>query len=173
MTRSVLLFVLLLAGCMPEARDIALADVDLRDMEAIAQIRSQLAPQDSIAFANYIVRHHSKAANFCGQPLVGIGGKEPATIGEAVDLSIERDKAERLAMLEAKKPKHPRQLVKEEWDNLIFARDLLMDSQSRLRMEFGENATRRTDWKSLEAKMAQIDQKLVMMKPTVFGTESN
>lgn len=171
MTRPILLFFALLAGCSPEVRDIALVDVNLRDMNAVATIRSQLEPQDSIAFANYVVRHHSAAERFCGQPLIGVGGREPVTVGEAVDLSIQRDKAERLAVLEARKPKHPQQLAKEEWDNLIAARDIMMDSQSRLRMEHGDNAMRRSEWKSLKAKMMQIDQQLIAMKPTVFGSE--
>ena len=169
MNRSALLFAMLLASCMPEARDIALADVDLRDMDAVAQIRSRLEPHESVAFANYIVRHHRMAANFCGQPLVGISGQEPATIGEAVDLSILRDKAEREAALEASRPKHPRQIAKEEWDKLVTARDMFTQSQSRLRMEFGEKALRRSEWKSLEADIADIDQKLVALKPDVFG----
>lgn len=172
MARAFLLFVAFLSGCSPEVRDIALADVDLRDMNAISSIRAQLDPQDSIAFANYVVRHHRAAASFCGQPLIGVGGNEPATIGEAVDLSIERDKAERLAALEALKPKHPSQIAKDEWDTLIRTRDILMDSQSRLQMEFGENAKRRPEWTTVAAKMAEIDQKLVIMKPKVFGSES-
>ena len=110
-----------------------------------------------------------KSANFCGQPLVGANGKAPVTIGDAVDLSIIRDAAERLALAEAQKPKHPRQLIKEEWDSLISARDILMDSQSRLRIEHGEKAARHAEWKSLEVKMAAIDRKLVEMKPAVFG----
>lgn len=172
MTRAFLLFVALLAGCSPEVRDIALADIDLRDMNAVAKIRSQLDSQDSVAFANYVVRHHRAAASFCGQPLVGAGGKEPVTIGEAVDLSIERANAERLALLEAQKPKHPSQIAKEEWDNLIRTRDILLDSQTRVQMEYGKSAVRRPEWKSIETKMAEIDKKLVAMKPIVFGSEN-
>ena len=82
MTRPILLFFALLAGCSPEVRDIGLVDVNLRDMNAVATIRCQLEPQDSIAFANYVVRHHSAAERFCGQPLIGVGGREPVTVGE-------------------------------------------------------------------------------------------
>lgn len=173
MNKALLLFVALLAGCSSDARDMALAEVDLRDMVIVTEIRSRLSPQDGIAFANYIARHHSQAANFCGQPLIGIGGNEPATVGEAVDLSIERDKAERLALIEAQKPKHPRQVAKEEWDSLVIARDINVDSQSRLRMEFGDKAARSAQYKALEAKIAEIDGKLVAMKPRVFGLANN
>ena len=169
MTRAILLLVGLIAGCAPQGREIALADVNLSNMETVGKIRAQLAPQEKVAFANYVVRHHVKSANFCGQPLVGANGKAPVTIGDAVDLSIIRDAAERLALAEAQKPKHPRQLIKEEWDSLISARDILMDSQSRLRIEHGEKAARHAEWKSLEVKMAAIDRKLVEMKPAVFG----
>lgn len=172
MTRMVLLFIGLLAGCSPQARDIALADVDLRNMQTVSAIRAQLAPREQIAFANFVVRHHISSANFCGQPLVGSGGQSPATVGEAVDLAMRRDAAEQQALVEASKPKHPRQRAKEEWDNLIIARDILLDSQSRLRMEHGDKALRRSDFLSLTTKMAEIDQKLVAVKPIVFGSGS-
>lgn len=172
MNRAALLFIAALAGCSADPRNIALAEVDLRNMESVATIRSHLDPQDSIAFANYVVRHHSMSASFCGQPLVDQGGKAPETIGEAIDLAIIRDEADRRAALEAKKPKHHRQLLKEDWNNLISARDILVDSQSRLRMQYGEAATRRSEWTSLKTKMAQIDQKLIAMKPKVFGSGS-
>ncbi|MFN3619714.1 hypothetical protein [Sphingorhabdus sp.] len=172
MTRMIFLFIGLLAGCAPQARDIALTDVDLRDMEAVAAIRAQLLPHERAAFASFLVRHHISSANFCGQPLISTHGRAPETIGEAVDLAIDRDAAEAKALAEANKPKHPRHRAKEEWDNLITARDILMDSQSRLRIEHGEKALRRSEWKSLSTKMAEIDRKLVSMKEKVYGPDS-
>lgn len=169
MNRAIFLFAILLTGCTANLRDMALAEFDLRDMASVATIRSQLGPQDSIAFANFVARHHRKATNFCGQPLIDQGGKAPKTIGEAIDLAILRDEADRLAALEAQKPKHRQQVLKDEWDSLIFARDILLDSQSRLQMEYGGKATRRPQWSSLKTKIADIDQKLLAMKPKVFG----
>lgn len=173
MTRMIFLFIGLLAGCAPQARDIALADVDLRDMQAVAAIRAQLQPQERAAFANFIVRHHISAANFCGHPLINASGRAPETIGEAVDLAMVRDAAEARALAEASQPKHPRQSAKEEWDNLITARDIMMDSQSRLRIEHGEKVVSRSEWITLTKKMAEIDRKLVAMKPVVYGTDPN
>ena len=173
MTRAVFSFVVLLAGCAPQARDITLADVDLRNMQMVGAIRARLEPEEGIAFANYVVRHHARSANFCGQPLVAGNGKEPITIGEAVDLSILRDAEERQALIEAQKLKRPGQLAKENWDRLISARDIMIDSQSRLRMEHGDKAVGHPEWKLLESKMSEIDQKLVAMKPAVFGPVAN
>lgn len=172
MNRIVLPFVALLVGCAPDAREIAINDVNLRDMDAVANIRAQLKPQEQVAFANFLIRHHADSAHFCGKPLTGPGGKPPATIGEAVDYAMLRDEADRLAAIEAKKPKHQRQLAKEEWDRLIASRDILVDSQSRLRMEFGDNAERRSEWKSVATRLAAIDKQLVEMKPAVFGMAS-
>lgn len=169
MTRAIFLLIGLVAGCAPQGRDIPLADVDLRNMQTVTTIRAQLVPQERIAFANYVVRHHARSDNFCGDPLMSANGKPPATIGEAVDLSIVRDAAERQALIEANKPKHPNQLAKEEWDRLTSARDVLMDAQSRLSMEFGDKAERRPEWKSLSAEMTEINKKLVVMKPVIFG----
>lgn len=170
MTRATFIIVALLAGCTPDARDIALADVDLSNMQTVADIRAQLLPQEQVPFANYVVRHHNMSANFCGKPLVAATGKEPATIGEAVDLSIIRDAAERQALIEAKKPKTASQLARSEWRNLVSAKDMLLDSQTRLRMDFGDKAVQRPEWRSLESKITEIDKELVAMRPTVFGS---
>ena len=170
MTRAVFLFVGLLAGCAPQVRDIPLADVDLSNMETVGTIRVQLDPKDRVPFANYVVRHHATSANFCGKPLVALTGKEPTTIGEAVDLSVLREAEERQAKIEANKPKHPAQLAKERWNNLIIARDILIDSQARLRIQYGDEAMRRSEWKLVESRMAVIDKKLLAMKTGVFGS---
>lgn len=172
MTRAILLFVGLLAGCAPQGREIALADVDLRNMQTVEVIRAQLAPEERIPFANYVVRHHARSDNFCGDPLMSASGKAPVNIGEAVDLSIVRDAAERQAVIEANKPKHPNQLAMEEWDRLTSARDVLMDTQSRLSMEFGDKAERLPEWKSTSSKMAEINKKLLAMKPVIFGVSA-
>lgn len=170
MARAVLLFVCLLGGCAPAARDIALSDIDLGDMQTVRTIRNQLEPKDGIAFANYVIRHRAKSANYCGQPLLGADGKAPVTVGEAVDLAARRDAAERWALMDSQIPKSPRRLAKEKWDSLTRDRDMTIDAQTRLRMEYGDRAMRRPEWKPLEIKIAEIDRKLIAMKPTVFGS---
>lgn len=172
MARTIFLFVGLLAGCAPETRDIALADIDLKDMQTVQTIRADLQPQEGIAFANYVARHHIASAEFCGQPLLRSDGKAPTTIGEAIDLAMLRDAAEHRASMEAKRPKHPRKLAREEWDKLILERDIVIDAQTRLRAEFGVGIEQRRDWKSLESRMTAVNKRLVALKPSVFGSDS-
>ncbi len=43
MTRAVFLFVVLLAGCAPQARDITLANVDLRNMQIVGPMSAWIA----------------------------------------------------------------------------------------------------------------------------------
>lgn len=171
MSRAILLFVVLLGGCAPGGRDIALSDINLSDMQTVRQIRDQLAPQDGIAFANYILRHHAKSASYCGKPLLDADGKEPATVGDAIDLAVRRDAMEQAALLASQAPKHPLQFAREEWDMLQRDRDIVIDTQTRLRSEFGDGASRHPEWASLEIRSAEIDRKLVAMQPTVFGAE--
>lgn len=172
MARAFFLFVGLLGGCAPEARSIALSDLDLSNMQTVRMIRSQLAPKDGIAFADYVVRHHANSASYCGQPLFDANGEAPETVGEAIDLAARRDAGERQVLNVTQTPKHPRTLAKEEWEGLIRDRDVMIDSQARLRLEFGKAAKRRPEWKLLEAKMAENDRKLFALKSTVFGSGS-
>ncbi len=170
MTRTFLLFVGLLGGCTPTARDIALSDIDLSNMQTVRTIRDQLSPQDGAAFADYVVRHNIKSANYCGQPLLNNDGEAPDTVGEAVDLTARRDAADRQVLVAAQRPTHPRELAKDQWDRLIRNRDTIIDAQDRLRLQYGDNAKRRSDWISLETRIVEIDRKLVAMKPDVFGS---
>ena len=172
MVRAVLLFILMLGGCSPGARDIALSELNFRDMQQIQTIRQQLGPQDGRAFANYVLRHHVTSANYCGRPLMGADGKAPETVGEAIDLAMQRDALELQALLASAAPKHPSQLAREAWDNLIRDRDIKVDARAQLHDRFGEQASRRPEWASLEAQLAEIDRKLVAMKPQVFGSGS-
>ncbi len=169
MARAALLFTILLGGCAPSARDIALAEIDLRDMQTVQSIRTQLSDQDARAFASFVVRHHVKSAGFCGRPLQNSQGKPPATVGEAIDLAVRRDAMELQASMAALAPKHPRELAREAWDNLVRERDIGIDAQTRLRMQYGDAAIRRPEWARLEASIAEIDRKLVAMRPAIFG----
>ena len=170
MVRAVLLFAVLLGGCAPSARDVAIADLDLGDMQTVQAIRNKLSEQEGRAFASYIVRHHVKSAKFCGRPLLRSDGKEPETVGEAVDLAMRRDALELGAQMAVWAPKHPRELARQAWDDLIRDRDIKIDAQARLRMQYGDGAIHQPEWKSLEASLAEIDRQLVSMKPTVFGS---
>lgn len=170
MTRTFMLFVGLLGGCTPAARDIALSDIDLTNMQTVRTIQDRLSSQDGAAFADYAVRHHIKSANYCGQPLLNNDGEAPDTVGEAVDLTARRDAVNRPVLVAAQTPSHPRELAKEQWDKLIGNRDTIIDAQDRLRLQYGDGAKRRLDWISLETKLVEIDRKLVAMKPNVFGS---
>lgn len=172
MSRAFMFSIFLLGGCAPEARDTLLSGVDLSNMETVQRIRDQLGPQDGVAFANYVVRHNFKSASYCGKPLLNADGEAPATIGEAIDLAVRRDAAERRSSNRSQIPKTSREQAKEKWDGLIRDRDLLIDAQDRFRLEYGNAADRRAEWKARETEIAAIDRKLVAMKPTVFGSGS-
>lgn len=170
MLRALLLFVLLLGGSRPDVRDIALAEVDLGDVQAVQSIRSQLGADDARAFASFVARHHVESANFCGRPPLMRSGRLPETVGDAIDLAAQRDAMDRAALRLAQAPKHPRQLAREEWDRLIRDRDMKLDALARLQSQYGKAAVRRADWAPLQEKLADIDRQLVAMKPYLFGS---
>lgn len=87
----------LLVGCAAQSRKRPTAHVDLVDMSTVQEIRSQLNAEEGAAFANYVVTHHIKSSSFSGQLLVRPKGKPPVTIGEAIELTLAKDTAERRA----------------------------------------------------------------------------
>jgi hypothetical protein len=168
-SRGVLLLVAALLGCSPEVKDIELKELDLTDMETVQDIRARLDKAEGAAFANYVAKHYVRSAAFCGRPLVTPDGQPPATVGEAIDLTKARDAQDRQALEEAARPRHPREVAKQEWDELISERDTIIDAQSRLLEVSGRGAQRSTEWKALEASKLELDRRLAEMKPRVYG----
>lgn len=158
-----------LMGCASDPRGVKLSDVDLSDMHAVQQVRARLNDEDGVAFANYVVKHQIASAAFCGRSLVGPEGRPPETIGEAIDLALAREAEARRALEIASKPKHPRELAQQHWDDLIAERDFLIDAQSMMRVEHGAVAEHQSEWSSIETRMAEIDRRLLEVKPRVFG----
>ena len=171
MSRGVLLVVAALLGCSPEARDIELEGLDLTDMETVQDIRARLDDADRAAFASYVAKHYLRSAAFCGRPLVTSDGQPPATVGKAIYLTRARDAEDRQALEAAARPRHPREVAKQEWDELISERDAVIDAQSQLLEGKGAEAQRSKEWKTLEARKLELDQRLVEMKPRAFGPE--
>ena len=168
--RGVLLLVAALLGCSPEVREIELAELDLTDMTTVQDIRARLDKAEGAAFASYVAKHYVRSAAYCGRPLVTADGEPPATVGEAIDLTLTRDAEDRRALEEAAGPRHPRELAKQEWDELISERDTVIDAQSRL-LEVGGTASQSSrEWKTLEARKLKLDGRLAELKPRAFGT---
>lgn len=171
MTRSAALIagLIVLMGCASDARSVKLSDVDLSDMRTVQQVRAQLGAEEGVAFANYVVKHHIASANFCGRLLIGSDGKPPETIGEAIDLALAREAEVRRALEMANEPKHPREVAHQRWDKLISEREYLVHAQVVMRGKHGAAAERQSEWSSIETRMADVDRRLVEMKPRVFG----
>jgi hypothetical protein len=172
MIRAVTLLAILcaLSSCASDTRGVKLANIDLGDAEAVQEIRARLSPQDRGAFNDYVLMHRISSESFCGKALVRPDGKAPETVGEAIDLAAVRDAEDRLAMKAASRPKHPRELAQQKWDELVSERDMLIDAQSVLRIEHGQAAERLSEWSAIKAKLADVDKRLIAMKPKVFGS---
>ena len=164
-----LLSLVLLSSCATDTRSIQLADIDFRDMRAVQDIRGGLSPKDGVAFANYVVRHRSSSSRFCGRLLTGLDGRQPETVGEAIDLAKARELEERAAAEKQSRPKHPLELAQIEWDELIAERDILIDEQTLLRAEHGPAAERSIEWTSIQTKMTEIEDRLLAIKPKLYG----
>ena len=163
----------LLGGCGSDPRGTKLANVDLGDPETIQRIRIHLSANDRGAFNDYVFRHYAASRTFCGRALIRPDGKSPETIGEAIDLTLARDAEERQARNEASRPSHPRELAKKQWDDLTSERDMLIDAQSSLREKHGSSAERLSEWASTNARLTDLNRRLIALKPQVFGPVSD
>ena len=163
--RLVIALVLMLAACTEDVRDLRLENVDLSDMAAVRELGRQLNPTDKAALITYAAIHAPSSAGFCGKRLVGRSGKEPSTIGEAIELTLDLQADVRTARIDAERALAPAQLAAERWDDLIVQRELLISRQSVLLSEHGASARQLREWRSLEVRMTEYDEKLAALKP--------
>lgn len=159
----------MLTACGADVKGIRLAEVDLTNMRTVQDLRTRLDPVEGAALATYVAEHNSGSAGFCGQALTNSDGKSPETLGEAIALTIAREREERIVLAKAKRLPSPRELGRKSWSELTSERDMVIDAQSRLRFERGRMAEQLPEWAALQRKKAQIDEKLVLLKPGVFG----
>lgn len=136
----------LLAGCWNTPRDLALAGLDLGSPAVIAQLSKDLPQKERAAFATYALLHWPESKAYCGRPMFSGGGR-PATVGEAVDRTLEFESSlarKRAAEKEApsvfeQRARHKQNLV-DEFDRLTIERDKLtseprISAESKQRIE--------------------------------------
>lgn len=171
MIRAVTLLAILssLAGCASDPKTMKLAEVDLDDPNAIQEIRVRLDVPDRQAFNDFVFRHYTASAHFCGRALIRRDGKPPETVGEAITLTLIRQAKERQDTSKAARPKTPRERARERWDDLISERDMLIDAQALLREKHGPVAHNLSEWRATETRLGAIDKGLIAIKPQVFG----
>ena len=161
----------MLSGCAPDVRSTELSRIDLTDMKTLQEIRSRLSPEEGAALASYAIRHSASSHSFCGEALLGSNGKPPETVGEAIELALVRDAAERRQAVEAARPKTPLDNARDRWETLISERDMVIDAQSMLRAKHGLRAESLHEWKALGARLADVDERLVKLKPQLSGSK--
>lgn len=158
----VLALALLLSSCAGDVRATRLADVDLSNMSVVRNLARRLPTNERAALATYVVRHRVTSSGFCGRKLVGHGGREPHTVGEAIDLTTSRQAED--ARREAQKPAWAHR-----WEALTRERDRLMDRQSLLLAEHGSAAHERQDWAGLQAMLAENGRAMTDLRSGASG----
>lgn len=149
----------LLWACSTDVRSTRLADVDLSDMAVVQSLGQRLAADQRAAFSNYVWQHRISSAGFCGNPLVDHQGRDPLTIGEAIDLTIARDREE--AQRIANKPQWAYR-----WEELTRERDRLMDRQGLMLAQHGPGAQERPEWRTLQDDLARNGEAMAQARPS-------
>lgn len=155
-----LLLVLVLAACVADPRDRALTGLDLGDMALVQELGHGLTPADRAAFSTYVVLHVPTGRGFCGAPLLNREGNEPATVGEAIALTLEREAEERELMLAAERPPSAAELARQRMEGLLAQREQLIARKSLLFAEHGRDAENLPEWRKIERELADFDGRL-------------
>jgi hypothetical protein len=102
--RATILLSLFLAACGQEVQDLRLAEVDLSNMTMVQRLGQRLGPADRAAFTTYVAIHAASPGRSCGLRLGGRNGKEPETIGEAIQVMHIRTAQMERVLAEARQP---------------------------------------------------------------------
>ena len=164
MLRNLLLLsTLLLAACGDDVRDRRLTEVDLSNMEFVHQLARDLGPTDRAALITYAAIHDPGSTHFCGERLADTRGEEPKTIGEAIDLTLERAALTR-ARARTQTSETPAELIGKRLEDVVFERDMVSDRESFLLADHGLAAKQLPEWRSLESKKANLNRTFISLQ---------
>ena len=157
---------LALGACADDPRDDPLKLYDFTDMQVVADVASRLAVEERGIFKTYAIEHLASSDRFCGEKLVSLDGREPLTIGDAIDFTIERQKrdAELLAAqdLNNYSPQARRFIAIEELES---RRDELVGERETFRMLSSDpdGIEETAEWKRFERRIAEVDAELAQL----------
>lgn len=131
---AVVAAMLFVASCAAAPRDVELAGLKLNDRQVLQTLGEGVSERERGALATYALLHWPGSKAFCGHPVFA-KERQPATVGEAIDLTIafERNlEAKRAAEQNSSEPfeervEEERRLV-DEFDQLTFDRDRIETS---------------------------------------------
>lgn len=162
---------MVLASCGQDVRDTPLAGLDLNDRTLVASLRERLAPDDRAPFATYALLHWPGSKLFCGSPPNDSTGREPETIGEAIEVTLAREEKLEKARTAAAEPQsaldHQQALETRAIDRveeLTLERDMLATS-------LGPNTSKSPEWQRLKRKLEEATEDLAALrrKPKTAG----
>lgn len=155
---------MVLASCGQDVRDTPLAGLDLNDRALVASLRERLAPDDRAPFATYALLHWPGSRLYCGSPPNDGAGREPETIGEAIEVTLAREEELEKARAAAVEPQtdfdHQRALETRAIDRveeLVLKRDMLA---TRL----GPDASKSPEWKRLKRMLDEATEDLAALR---------
>lgn len=149
-----------LSACAPDPLSRELASLDLADMGVVQNLGRNLAPDERVAFNTYIAIHRPDGPGFCGERLVDKQGKEPATVGEAINLTLARIEADKALRRAAAQPKSPAEMAQEKKEFLLAQREQIEVRRSLLFAQYGPDAERMPEWREIDRELAEYDRQL-------------
>lgn len=157
--------VLLLTACLGDSvRERSLAGLDLSNMALVQELGRGLSAADRATFSTYVAVHAPSSRTFCGERLFGRDGREPQTVGEAIDMTNLREFEIRLAREEQAKPMTPAQQARFEIRFNDDQRGRASDQQTLLFAKYGPAALKTAEWAALERRKAAYAQQVAALR---------
>lgn len=157
---------LALAGCAGDVTEAPLSAYDLSDRNVVNAVMRELTPQQRGPFLTYTIHHLATSKAFCGDVLVDRNGREPATIGEAIRMTVARE-AERNRQPEIVDPATLSPVVRYRMrlNELLDEREMLIDRREMLLM-IGDGASRPERIAELETQIAASTEAIAALRTT-------
>ena len=169
MRRTILaavIVMLALTGCGRDVRTASLTAYDLANRDVVNGILGELSPQERGPFLTYTIHHLATSKAFCGDVLVNKNGREPATIGEAIRLTIAREEElSRTPEVIDPATLNPVVRYRLKLGELESERGLLIDDREALLMT-QEDALDGAEYKELQVQIVALTEEIAAFRQT-------
>jgi hypothetical protein len=96
----------------------------------------------------------------------------PETLGEAIELGLAKENGGVKSPRIENAFSSPVELARQRWDGLVSERDMLLDSKSHYLETTSPSADLSRHIKDLDLRIRAVNERLLNLKPQVFGDGS-
>lgn len=146
-----------------DVRQLRLDAINLADMAVVKDITAQLMETERAPFNTYALLHATTSPLYCGEPLINADGHLPETVGEAIQLTLERDERDRAEKLAYSKPLTTVQQEERRRKALRFSVEDVEAEQMWLAQKQGAEVRQSEEWARLEQRKTELREQIAAL----------